>query len=46
METLAKTAALNPAGFPTLVLVPLLMVVTIASVIGVIWLYKKLNKRK
>lgn len=46
MNTIASTAALNTSGIPTLVLVPLIMVISIASVVGISWLYKKINDKK
>lgn len=46
MDTIAETAALNTTGIPTLLLVALVMVVAIASVVGIMWIYKKLTKKK
>ena len=45
----AATATLGSelsTGIPTIILVPLIMVIAIVTVVGIIWLYKKLNKNK
>lgn len=42
-DVISSTAALNTTGIPTLILVPLVMAVAIASVLLIIWIYKKLN---
>lgn len=44
-DVMASTAAMNTTGIPTLILVPLVMAIAIASVALVIWLYKKLTRR-
>lgn len=46
MDTIASTAAVNTTGIPALVLVPLVMAIAIASVVGIKWLYEKLNGKK
>lgn len=44
-NVISSTAAMNTTGIPTLILVPLVMAVAIASVLFVIWLYKKLTHK-
>lgn len=44
-DVAASTAALNTTGIPTLVLVLLVMAIAIASVLLVMWIYKKLTHR-